>query len=205
MHNCVTLLLEFWDAWNAVIPLLSFWRCMHIFFTFWSHLISFCKDGSFLSTLLKSFPLNLRGSGMSWYKCISVVQCSVGHRLRWKRVLWEKCLNVLRMNLLAWGKVSFGQTTCLWTALLCEPQAMMQCGLKKSASPDCHGVDEMIFFDRRKYCVHASTPCMYVLWSEKYSIARWVFVIYLWVYRWIRTRCECSTLHAKLRAGVEVR
>ena len=25
------------------------------------------------------------------------------------------------------------------------PQASMQCGLKKSASPDGHGVDEMIF------------------------------------------------------------
>jgi hypothetical protein len=25
------------------------------------------------------------------------------------------------------------------------PQASMQCGLKKSASPDRHGVDEMIF------------------------------------------------------------
>jgi hypothetical protein len=46
------------------------------------------------------------------------------------------------------------------------PQASMQCGLKKSASPDHHGVDEIIFVD----CVQAGIN------SGVNNMAQWVFV-----------------------------
>ena len=48
----------------------------------------------------------------------SVIQCSLGRHLRWKRVSRQKCLNVPRMNRdrsVGGFEVSFGKPTCFWT------------------------------------------------------------------------------------------